>query len=134
MVMIHYQENKNHVIVHQALQSLMILLINQKKREKLFWLNNKHKMSKQIQIKEMLLHKLKLKKMLMKRRQLLMLMQPKKKKKESKHKLKQMQKKLPLKQKLKKILLQLKQPARLKWQELLQKQLQLQLNKQLLMH
>jgi len=37
-------------------------------------------------------------------------------------------------QKLNKILLVLKQPARLKWLELLQKQRQRQLNKQLLMH
>jgi hypothetical protein len=82
----------------------------------------------------MLLRKLKQKKMLMKRRQQLMLMQQKKKKKEKKHKLKQMQIKQLLMQKLNKILLVLKQPARLIWLELLQKQPQPQLNKQLLMH
>ncbi len=80
------------------------------------------------------LHKLKQKKMQMKRRQQLMLMQRKKKMKEKKHKLKQMQIKQLLMQKLNKILLVLKQPARLKWLELLQKQRQRQLNKQLLMH
>ena len=134
MVMILYLEDKSHVIVHQVLQFQMSLLIKQKKREGIFWHNNKPQLSKRIQIKETLLHKHRQKKMLMIRLQQLQLTQLKKNKKEKQHKLKQMQIKLLQKQKLKKILLMLKLLAKLKWLKQPQSQPQLRLNKQLLMH
>jgi hypothetical protein len=72
--------------------------------------------------------------MLMIRLQQLQLRQLKENKKEKQHKLKQMQIKLPQKQKPKKILLMLKLLGKLKWLKQPQSQLQLRLNKQLLMH